>query len=128
MKVVQELVAYFDRRGKLTRKQIRQLLDQGLLAADAPLTMIDLCDPVGATYYFRVTGETAGPLWGTDVYTGDSAIAVAAVHTGLVKAGESAIVKITVEQPLPRYAGSLQNGVTSHEFGPFGTAFRLAAV
>ena len=120
MKVVQELVAYFDRRGRLTKKQIRHLLDQGLLAADAPLTMIDLCDPVGATYYFRVTGEAAGPLWGTDVYTGDSAIAVAAVHAGLVKAGESAIVKITVEQPLPRYAGSLQHGVASHEFGPYG--------
>ena len=128
MKVVQELVAYFDRRGRLTKKQIRQLLDQGLLAADAPLTMIDLCDPVGATYYFRVTGEAAGPLWGTDVYTGDSAIAVAAVHAGLVKAGESAIVKISVEHPLPRYAGAVQNGVTSHEFGPYGAAYRLAAV
>jgi hypothetical protein len=128
MKVVQELVAYFDRRGRLTKKQIRHLLDQGLLAGDAPLTMIDLCDPVGATYYFRVTGEAAGPLWGTGVYTGDSAIAVAAVHAGLVKAGEAAIVKVTVEQPLPGYAGSLQNGVASHEFGPYGTAYRLAAV
>jgi hypothetical protein len=128
MKVVQELVAYFDRRGRLTKKQIRQLLDQGLLAADAPLTMIDLCDPVGATYYFRVTGEVAGPLWGTDVYTGDSSLAVAAVHAGLVKPGESAIVKVTVEQPLPHYAGSLQNGVTSQEFGRYGTAFRLGAV
>jgi len=128
MKVVQELVAYFDRRGRLTKAQIRRLLDQGLLAADAPPTMIDLCDPVGATYYFRVTGEAAGPLWGTDVYTGDSAVAVAAVHAGLVKAGDSAIVKVTVEHPLPRYAGSVQNGVTSHEFGPYGTAFRLVAV
>jgi hypothetical protein len=128
MKVVQELVAYFDRRGRLTKGQIRQLLDQGLLAADAPLTMIDLCDPVGATYYFRVTGEATGPLWGTDVYTGDSTIAVAAVHAGLVKPGQSAIVKVTVEQPLPRYTGSLQNGVTSHEFGRYGTAYRLAPV
>jgi hypothetical protein len=128
MKVVQELVAYFDRRGRLTKTQIRQLLDQGLLAADAPPTMIDLCDPVGATYYFRVTGEAAGPLWGTGVYTGDSAVAVAAVHAGLVKPGESAILKVTVEQPLPRYAGSLQNGVTSHEFGPYGTAFRISAI
>jgi hypothetical protein len=128
MKVVQELVAYFDRRGRLTKSQIRRLLDQGLLAADAPPTMIDLCDPVGASYYFRVTGEAAGPLWGTDVYTGDSSIAVAAVHAGLVKAGDSAILKVTVEQPLPRYAGSLRNGVTSHEFGPYGTAYRLSAV
>lgn len=50
------------------------------------------------------------------------------MHAGLVKAGESAIVKITVEHPINRYAGSAQNGVTSHEFGPYGTAYRLAAV
>jgi len=128
MKVMQELVAYFDRRGKLTRKQMRQLLDQGLLASDAPPTMIDLCDPVGANYYFRVTGEPAGQLWGTDVYTGDSAIAAAAVHAGLLKAGETAILKATVVKPLAQYQGSVRNGVTSHDFGPFGTAYRLAAI
>ena len=44
MKVVQELVAYFDRRGKLSPKQLRKLLEQGFLAADAPATMHGLCD------------------------------------------------------------------------------------
>ncbi len=128
MKVIQELVAYFDRRGRLTRTQIQKLLDQGLLAADAPLNMLNLCDPIGATYYFRVTGEGAGSLWGTDVYTGDSAIAVAAVHAGLLKVGETAVLKVTVEQPLTRYQGSVRNGVTSHEFGQYGTAYRLAGI
>jgi hypothetical protein len=128
MKVMQELVAYFDQRGKLTRKELRQLLDQGFLASDAPPTMIDLCDPVGATYYFRVTGEAAGQLWGTDVYTGDSALGVAAVHAGLVKVGEAAILKVAVVKPLPQYQGSTRNGVTSHDFGPYGTAYSLAAV
>jgi hypothetical protein len=107
---------------------MRRLLDQGFLATDAPPTMIDLCDRVGAVYYFRVTGETDGPLWGTDVYTGDSALAVAAVHAGLVEAGKSAIVRVTVAQPLKQYAGSTRNGVTSHDFGAFGTAYRLAAI
>jgi hypothetical protein len=128
MKVMQELVAYFDRRGKLTRKELRQLLDQGFLAADAPPTMTDLCDPVGAIYYFRVTGDAAGQLWGTDVYTGDSALGVAAVHAGLVKAGQTAILKVVVARPLPQYQGSTRNGVTSHDFGPYGTAYSLAAV
>jgi len=127
MKVIQELVAYFERRGRLTRTQVRTLLDQGLLAADAPVNMLNLCDP-GATYYFRVTGEAAGSVWGTDVYTGDSAIATAAVHAGLIKVGETAVVKITVEQPLAKYQGSVRNGVTSHEFGQYGTAYRLAGV
>ncbi len=128
MKVIQELVAYFERRGRLTRAEVRKLLDQGLLAADAPPTMLSLCDPIGATYYFRVTGEASGSLWGTDVYTGDSAIAVAAVHAGLVKIGESVVVKVTVERPLPHYQGSARNGVTSHDFGQYGTAYRLAAI
>ncbi len=128
MKVIQELVAYFERRGRLTPTQIGKLLDQGLLAGDAPPTMVNLCDPVGATYYFRVTGETTGSVWGTNIYTGDSSLAAAAVHAGLVNAGETAVVKVTVERPLARYQGSTSNGVTSLDYGSYGTAYRLARV
>ncbi|MGE5361782.1 MAG: LCCL domain-containing protein [Bacteroidales bacterium] len=128
MKVIQELVAYFERRGRLTPTQIHKLLDQGLLAGDAPPNMVNLCDPIGATYYFRVTGEITGSVWGTDIYTGDSSIAAAAVHAGLVPAGEPALVKVTVERPLPQYHGSVRNGVTSHDYGTYGTAYRLARV
>ena len=128
MRVMQELVAYFDRAGRLTPKQMRRLLDQGFLASDAPPTMADLCDRVGTVYYFRVTGDTNGPLWGTDVYTGDSALAVAAVHAGLVAPGATAILRVTVEQPPKQFQGSTRNGVASHDFGPFGTAYRLSRV
>jgi hypothetical protein len=128
VKVIQELVAYFERRGRLTTTEVRKLLDQGLLAGDAPLNMLNLCDPIGATYYFRLTGQASGSLWGTDVYTGDSMLAAAAVHAGLVKVGESAVVKVTVERPLARYQGSIRNGVTSLDFGQYGTAYRLARV
>jgi hypothetical protein len=65
---------------------------------------------------------------GTDVYTGDSAIATAAVHAGLVATGETVVVKVTVEQPLARYQGSVRNGVTSNDFGQYGTAYRLARI
>jgi hypothetical protein len=128
MKVIQELIAYFERRGRLTGTEIRKLLDQGLLAGDAPLNMVALCDQIGATYYFRVVGETTGTVWGTDVYSGDSSIATAAVHAGLVQPGETAVVKVTVEQPLSQYQGSVRNGVTSRDFGHYGTAYRLACV
>lgn len=128
MKVVQELVAYFDRRGDLSKMHLRKLLDQGFLAADAPPTMIDLCDSGGATFYFRVRGGPDGPLWGTDTYTGDSSLAAAAVHAGLVKAGETAIVKVTVVAPLAQYQGSVRHGVTSHDFGRYGAAYRLSAI
>ena len=128
MKVIEELVAYFERRGRLTRTQVRKLLDQGLIAGEAPINMVNLCDPVGATYYFRVTGDAAGQVWGTEVYTGDSTLAAAAVHAGLVKLGETAVVRVTVEQPLTQYQGSDRNGVTSREFGHYGTAYRLARI
>jgi hypothetical protein len=128
MKVVQELVAYFDRRGQLSKKEVRQLLDKGYLAADAPPNMLELGSSVGASFYFRVRGETEGPLWGTDVYTGDSSLAVAAVHAGLVKPGESAVVKVTVVSPLAQYQGCVRHGVTSHDFGRYGSAYRLSTV
>lgn len=128
MKVIQELVAYFDRRGKLSRGEIGRLLERGYLAADAPANMLELAQPVGSTYYFRVTGQAEGPLWGTGIYTGDSALAVAAVHAGVVTAGASAIVKVVSVAPPPDFKGSVCHGVTSHDFGRFGSAYTIAAV
>jgi hypothetical protein len=125
MKVIQELVAHFERQNKLSREEIRALLDQGFLASDAPSRIQDLCDTPGTTYYFRVTGAVDGSLWGTDVYTGDSALATAAVHAGAVKAGETAVVRVTVMAPLAQYQGSVRNGVTSHDFGRYGTAYQV---
>ena len=128
MKVMQELVAYFDRKQQLTPRQLRKLLDQGFLASDAPPSMVDLCDQIGATYYFRLQGGIEGQLWGTDIYTGDSTLAMAAVHAGALKAGESGIVKVTVVQPLNQYAGSARHGLTSNDFGRYGTAYKLKRV
>ena len=90
--------------------------------------MLELAEPKGATYYFRVTGTAEGPAWGTDVYTGDSWLAVAAVHAGLVKSGQTAIVRVTLVDPLPQFRGSARHGVTTHDFGSFGSAYALAAV
>ena len=60
MKVIHELVAYFDRRGLLAQAHLTRLLDQGLLAHEAPRTMVEHCGPPGQSYYFRVTGEIGG--------------------------------------------------------------------
>lgn len=128
MKVIQELVAYFERRRKLNPAQIDKLLRKGFLATDAPRTMQGLCDHVDETYYFRVQGEDNGPVWGTDVYTGDSALGTAALHAGAVEDGEAAVVRVTVVAPLRTYAGSSRNGVTSRTFGPYGTAYRVERI
>jgi hypothetical protein len=128
MKVIQELVAHFERQNQLSNDEIKALLDQGFLAADAPARIQDLCDTPGTTYYFRVTGASDGSIWGTDVYTGDSLLALAAVHAGAVKPGETAVVRVTVMRPLNGYQGSVRNGVTSHDYGRYGTAYRVDRV
>jgi hypothetical protein len=128
MKVIQELVAYFERRQKLNPAQIDKLLRKGFLATDAPKTMQGLCDHVDETYYFRVQGEDNGPVWGTDIYTGDSALAAASLHAGAVDEGETAVVRVTVVAPLRAYTGSSRNGVTSRTFGPYGTAYRVERI
>jgi hypothetical protein len=50
------------------------------------------------------------------------------VHAGAVKTGETTLVRVTVMTPLARYQGSVRNGVTSHDFGRYGTAYRVERV
>lgn len=125
MKVIQELVAYFDRRGKLAPEDLKKLGEQGLLANEAPRNMTDYGDRIGATFFFRVTGSLNGQIWGTDVYTGDSELAAAAVHAGLLKPDEAGVLRVVMVDPPARFAGSLRNGVTSHDFERYGSAYRL---
>jgi hypothetical protein len=125
MKVIQELVAHFERRNKLSREDLKALLDQGFLASDAPARIQDLCETPGTTYYFRVTGAVDGSVWGTDVYTGDSVLAAAAVHAGAVTPGETAVVRVTVMAPPAQYHGSVRHGVSSHDYGRYGTAYSV---
>jgi LCCL domain len=128
MKVVQELVAYFDRRGRFTRQQLRKLLDQNYVASDAPSNMSGLCETVGAIFYFRITGASEGQVWGTDTYTRDSSLAAAAVHSGLLKPGKTAVMRVTVVAPLDSYSGSTRHEVTTSEYGSFPHAWQLSAI
>ena len=128
MKVVQELVAYFDHKGMLSRRQLRKLLDQSYVASDPPQSMHNMCDKVGATYYFRITGVAEGQVWGTDTYTRDSNMGAAAVHAGLLKPGKSAVLRLVVVAPLPNYPGTTRNGVTTSDYGDFPHAWRLSTI
>ena len=128
MKVVQELVAHFDKRGKLGRRRLRKLLDQAMIASDPPSSMMGLCDTTGAIFYFRITGATEGQVWGTDTYTRDSSIGAAAVHAELLKPGKTDVVRLTVMLAQDAYPGTTRNGVTTSDYGVFPHAWRLSAI
>lgn len=65
-----------------------------------------------------------GGLWGTDVYTGDSAICSAAVHAGLIQPNGGYVV-VVLEQGRPAYRGSTRYGIQSHDYGSYRISFRL---
>lgn len=71
----------------------------------------------GETFQFQVTGSTMGSVWGTDLYTLDSRLAAAAVHAGILKDGETGVVKVSILAGKPSYKGSSRNGVTSSDWG-----------
>ena len=75
-----------------------------------------------------IFGVADGQLWGTDIYTRDSTIGAAAVHAGLLKPGETAVLRLTVMAALEKYPGSIRHGVTSTEYGSFPQAWRLTAI
>ena len=67
--------------------------------------------------YFTVTSSASGPLWGTDVYTDDSSLAVAAVHAGVLQPGATGIVKVTVLPGVSSYVSTSRHGITSSAYG-----------
>ena len=81
---------------------------------------------VGKTFTFRVTGMViGGPVWGTDFYTLDSALAVAAVHAGVVQPGKAGSVTVKMHGPRVGFVGSVRNGVMSAHFPQYPGAYEI---
>jgi thiol-disulfide isomerase/thioredoxin len=81
--------------------------------------------PVGRSKTVMVTGSDKGPVWGTDTYTGDSRLEVAAVHAGLLQVGQRGEVVVTRTNPPDRFEGSVRNGVRSGSWGRYFSAYTI---
>jgi LCCL domain len=126
MKIVHQLIDYFIQTGQLSKPQIRKLEKKGFWATDAPHNARHLEHEIGAKFYFLVTGDTTGPVWGTDIYTSDSSLGTAAVHAGLLTPGEKRVLQLSIEQPLNTYPGTVRHGITSGSWPHWPGAFSLA--
>src|SRR5260370_1999217 len=78
--------------------------------------LIGVQKQVGTKLSVRLTGSVAGPVWGTDIYTADSALAAAAVHAGLLKPGETGLVRGEVVDPAQVFTCSIRYVVTTHAY------------
>jgi hypothetical protein len=65
-------------------------------------------------------------VWGTDVYTDDSALCVAAVHAGAIDDATGGMVLVTYARGQDAYPASTRNGVTTLEWGAWGGSFTVA--
>lgn len=92
----------------------------------APANLVGYRNKVGSVYQFTVTGASRGAVWGTDVYTDDSAVAVAAVHAGVLAAGETGTVTITILPGQSSYPASTRNGVSSSSWGAWAGSYSFA--
>lgn len=80
----------------------------------------------GSAYLFKVVGDTAHTIWGNNTYTSDSALATAAVHAGVLAAGQSGTVRVVIVPGLDNYPGSTRNGVTSSSYGSWDGSYAVS--
>ena len=75
---------------------------------------------------FTFTCEPNGHLssvWGTDVYTDDSRVCSAAVHSGLISVASGGTVVIEIRAGQVSYTGSERYGVTSSSYGSWSGSY-----
>jgi hypothetical protein len=68
-------------------------------------------------------GGTAHYVWGNDIYTTDSSICTAGVHSGLITYQQGGSVTIELRPGRTIYGCSERNGVTTSAFGPYPHSF-----
>jgi len=78
--------------------------------------------PACALECYCPAGAATGSVWGSDLYTVDSSICAAARHAGVVAAAGGEVA-VFVGGHCEAFKGSLRNGVTSADWGPYDTSF-----
>jgi LCCL domain len=110
------------------RDLIRSLRPRPVNVQPDPGSLTGFREKRGQPLYFRVTAGVTGSAWGTDVYTDDSSLATAALHSGALRNGQTGIVRVTMLPGRASYRSSTRHGVTSHDWGSYSGSFRVEPV
>jgi len=90
-----------------------------------PDMLMSLATAPGQTFVFTVTGTTDGYLWGNEIYTTDSRLSTAAVHTGVLQPGQTGRIRVTILPGRHSYPGVNRHGVASHSWGSYPLSYNL---
>ena len=112
------------------RARLRTLRSDLFGVRSDPGSMSDFSSSdVGKSFLFELVGTNEGNVWGTDSYTGDSRVAVAAVHSGSLRVGERGLVRVTIVDGSERvFDGSERHGIRSMDYGNYSIAFHTERV
>ena len=86
--------------------------EAGELTPSAPPSDLSTI-PLNTPEYYTVTGTTTGTVTGTTYYDISSPLAAAAVHAGILAAGQTGTVEVVRVGATGQLAGSTLNGITS---------------
>jgi hypothetical protein len=78
------------------------------------------------TFVCPATAVESDYVWGTDTYTDDSRICVAAIHAGVLPADRAGVVTIVMGAGVASFQGSARNGVTSQNYGSWDSTFTFS--
>ncbi len=128
---LKDLAARLDQTGnvheaKAVRYYMQKLQPAPLVQAD-PGTLVNFRDRVGQTFVFEIIGQAGSTIWGDGVYTDDSAISVAAVHAGIVRVGERALVQVRILPGQRSYEGATRNGVQSSPYANWEGSYSISS-
>jgi LCCL domain len=101
----------------------------GLSAVQRPFQNADRATiQAGKRYAFvcPASDGVAGAVYGTDVYTADSAVCAAAIHAGALKSGQPGSVTVVMGSGAESFRGSSRNGVTTRGYGPWDRSYTFA--
>jgi hypothetical protein len=102
--------------------------EETVTAQPDPGNLTNFAQQTGKTFHFTVTGNASGSVYGTDLYTTDSTLATAAVHAGILRAGETGVIKVTIEPGAASYTATTRNGVTSYDWGSYHASYKVSRV
>lgn len=87
--------------------------------------LIHFRNSIGDVYNFRVVGTDKGSLWGDGIYTDDSTLGKAAVHSGALKLGEEGVVTVKILPSQNSYNSTTKNNIESKAYGKWHGSFEI---
>jgi len=90
------------------------------IEAGCSFTGLDMKGEPGATFRVACPAncESTGSIWGTDIYTRDSAVCRAGIHAGAI-APTGGVLTVRLEPGRPAYRGTAHHAIQSGDFGSF---------